>query len=72
MEINVPNESPLHLALVQWYDYRFQKNPILYDCPLLQLVEWYNLIEIEAIEDIVHIIPRFDKNNEYFVNKYLF
>lgn len=71
-EINIPNRSPLHLALVQWYDYRFQKNPNLYGCPLLQLVEWYNFIEIEAIDDIVHIIPRFDKTNEYFVNKYLF
>ncbi|RHZ89040.1 hypothetical protein Glove_19g157 [Diversispora epigaea] len=28
--------------------------------------------EIEAIEDIVHIVPRFDETNEYFVNKYLF
>jgi len=62
----------LHLALVQWYDYRFRKNPNLYGCPLLKLVEWYNFIEIEAIDDIVHIIPRFDKTNEYFVNKYLF
>lgn len=72
MEINVLNELPFHLALVQWYDYRFKQNPDLYDCPLLKLVEWYNFIEIEAIEDIVHIVPRFDKNNEYFVNKYLF
>ena len=71
-EINIPNESPLYLALVQWYDYRSQKNLNLYECPLLKLVEWYNLIEIEAIEDIVHIIPHFDKTNEYFVNKYLF
>ena len=71
-KINIPKESPLHLTLVQWYDYQFQKKLNLYECPLLKLVEWYNLIEIEAIEDIVHVIPRFDKTNEYFVNKYLF
>ncbi|RHZ79385.1 hypothetical protein Glove_148g26 [Diversispora epigaea] len=71
-EVNVPNESPFHLVLVQWYDYRFDQNSDLYDCPLLKLVEWYNFIEIEAIEDIVHMVPRFDETNEYFVNKYLF
>ena len=27
---------------------------------------------IEAIQDIVHIVPRFGKTNEYFVNKYIF
>ncbi len=26
---------------------------------------------IEAIQDVVHIIPRFGKSNEYFVNKYI-
>jgi hypothetical protein len=46
--------------------------PFVYGCPLLRLVELYNFIEIEAIEDIVHIILRFKKTNEYFVNKYLF
>ncbi|RHZ85416.1 hypothetical protein Glove_66g57 [Diversispora epigaea] len=71
-EVNVPNESPFHLVLVQWYDYRFDQNSDLYDCPLLKLVEWYNFIEIEAIENIVHMVPRFDETNEYFVNKYLF
>jgi len=38
----------------------------------LKLTEGYNFIEIAAIEDIVHIVPRFDKTNEYLVNKYLF
>ena len=42
----------------------------MYGCPLLKFIEMYNFIEIEAIEDIVHIIPRFDKNNQFFVNKY--
>ncbi|RHZ88667.1 hypothetical protein Glove_21g121 [Diversispora epigaea] len=44
--------------------------PFVYGCPLLELVELYNFIEIEAIEDIVHIISRFDKTNKHFVSKY--
>jgi hypothetical protein len=72
-EIRLPNKSsPLHLALVRWYDFKFQKTPFVYGCPLLKLTNTYSFIEIEAIEDIIHIVPRFDKNNEYFVNKYLF
>ncbi|RHZ44430.1 hypothetical protein Glove_726g10 [Diversispora epigaea] len=72
-EIRLPNKStPLHLALVQWYDFKSEITPFVYGCPLLELVELYNFIEIEAIEDIVHIISRFDKTNEHFVNKYLF
>ncbi|RHZ63290.1 hypothetical protein Glove_330g53 [Diversispora epigaea] len=70
-EIRLPNKSPMHLALVQWYDF-IEETPFVYGCPLLRLVELYNFIEIEAIEDTIHVVPRFDKNNEYFVNKYLF
>ena len=61
----------MHLALVQWYNF-VEETPFVYGCPLLELVELYNFIEIEAIEDTIHVVPRFDKDNEYFVNKYLF
>ncbi|RHZ81028.1 hypothetical protein Glove_126g48 [Diversispora epigaea] len=67
-EIRLPNKSPMHLALVQWYDF-IEETPFVYGCPLLRLVEVYNFIEIEAIEDTIHVVPRFDKNNEYFVMK---
>ncbi|RHZ77156.1 hypothetical protein Glove_184g117 [Diversispora epigaea] len=68
-EIRLSNKStPLHLALVQWYDFKSEIKPFVYGCPLLELVELYNFIEIEAIEDIVHIISRFDKTNEHFVS----
>ncbi|RHZ85961.1 hypothetical protein Glove_58g88 [Diversispora epigaea] len=70
-QIVLPNKS-LHLALVQWYDFKSRNTPFVYGCPWLELVEKYNFIEIEAIEEIVHIVPRFDKKNEYFVNKYIF
>ncbi|RHZ87044.1 hypothetical protein Glove_41g32 [Diversispora epigaea] len=66
-EIRLPNKSPMHLALVQWYDF-IEETPFVYDCPLLKLVEMYNFIEIETIEDTIHVVPRFDKNNEYFVS----
>jgi hypothetical protein len=71
VKIEIEQKPSLNLALVQWYDFKFQKNSYLYYCPLLKLVELYNLISIETIDNIVHIIPRFDKNNEYFVNKYI-
>ncbi|RHZ59857.1 hypothetical protein Glove_360g105 [Diversispora epigaea] len=65
-EIRLPNKSPMHLALVQWYNF-IEEIPFVYGRPLLRLVEVYNFIEIEAIEDTIHVVPRFDKNNEYFV-----
>jgi len=71
-EVILPNKSPLHLALVQWYDFKTKKTPFVYGCPWLELVEIYNFIEIEAIENIVHVVPRFDKENEYFINKFIF
>lgn len=37
----------------------------------MKLTDLYNFITIESIRDIVHIIPRFSKSNEYFVNKYI-
>ncbi|RHZ54350.1 hypothetical protein Glove_428g97 [Diversispora epigaea] len=43
-----------------------KETPFVYGCPLLRLVEVYNFIEIEAIEDTIHVVLRFDKNNEYF------
>ncbi|RHZ87975.1 hypothetical protein Glove_27g77 [Diversispora epigaea] len=70
-EIRLPNKSLMHLALVQWYDF-IEETLFVYSGPLLRLVEVYNFIEIEAIEDTIHVVPRFDKNNEYFINKYLF
>jgi hypothetical protein len=62
----------INLALIQWYDFKLQKAPYKYGCPHLKLVEIYNVVKIETIQDIIHIIPRFDKNNEYFVNNFIF
>ena len=52
--------------------FKSQSNPYLYECVRLKLVEIYNFVDIKAIQDIVHIISRFNSNNEYFVNKFIF
>ena len=70
MLAEVLTNPPLNLALIQWYDFKSKKNPYLYGCPYLKLVELYNFVAIESIQGVVHIIPRFDKKNEYFVNKF--
>ncbi|GES97049.1 hypothetical protein GLOIN_2v1488317 [Rhizophagus clarus] len=62
----------LNLALIQWYNFKFKKNPYLYGCPHLKLIELYNFVAIESIHGVVYIVPRFDKQNEYFVNKHIF
>jgi hypothetical protein len=68
----IVNEEPMHLALVQWYNFKSSENPFLYECPLLKKINKFNLIEIEAINDTIHIIPRFKDNTEFLVNKFLF
>ncbi|CAB4413653.1 unnamed protein product [Rhizophagus irregularis] len=68
----VLTDPPLNLALIQWYDFKSKRNPYLYGCPHLKLIELYNFVAIESIHGVVHIVPRFDKQNEYFINKYIF
>ncbi|GES83525.1 hypothetical protein GLOIN_2v1783703 [Rhizophagus clarus] len=68
----VLTDPPLNLALIQWYDFKSKRNPYLYGCPHLKLIELYNFVAIESIHGVVYIVPRFDKQNEYFVNKYIF
>lgn len=62
----------LNLALIQWYDFKYQNHPYLYGCSRLKLTEIYNFVDVEAIQDIVHIIPRFNPDNDYLVNKFIF
>ena len=62
----------LNLALIQWYDFKSQTHLYIYEYSHIRLKELYNFVVIEAIQDVVHIVPRFGKTNEYFVNKYIF
>ena len=72
-EILIEKGGPsLNLALIQWYDFHSQTHPYKYECPYLKLKKIYNFVAIDAIQDIVHIVPCFGKINEYFVNKYIF
>jgi hypothetical protein len=64
-------QEPLNLALIQWYDFVNLKQPCLYECPLLKRLQEFLFIPIESIKEVVHIIPRFDKENQYFVNKFI-
>ena len=49
------------LALVQWYDYKNNSKP-----------DKYEFIPVESGVEPVHIIQRFIKNDEYFVNNFMF
>ena len=71
IEIKEQNTS-LNLVLIQWYYFKSESHTFLYRYSRLELTEIYNFIDIETIQDIVHIIPRFNSNNEYFVNKFIF
>jgi len=66
----IEQNTTLNLALVQWYD--FKANPYYHGCPRLKLIENFNFIDVEAIQDTVHIILCFNSNNEYLVNKFIF
>ena len=62
----------LNFSLIQWYDFKHKNKLYVYECSQLKLTEIYNFIKIEAIQDIVHIVSRFDLDNNYFVNKFVY
>ncbi|KAF0490591.1 zn-finger domain-containing protein [Gigaspora margarita] len=57
-----------NLILIQWYDFKSTKNQYYYECPRLKLMELYNIVNIEAIKNNIHIIPCFDKTNNFLNN----
>ena len=65
-------ETQKKLVLIQQYDFKLEKYSYKYGCAYIKLVEIFNIVEIGAIQDIVHIVPRFGKKNEYFVNSFIF
>ena len=60
------------LALVQWYDYKSASKPNKYNCPWVTLTSQYEFIPVESGVELVHIVPRFMKNNEYLINMFMF
>lgn len=71
--VNV-NDLSFDLSLVQWYDFRYNDTRRLYKygCPLLQLTNTYNVVPIESFIELIQVIQRAEKQNEYFVNMYMF
>jgi hypothetical protein len=71
--IRIPSfNETFDLALVQWYDYKNANIPDKHECPWLTLTLQYEFIPVESGVELVHIIQRFIKDNEYFVNMFMF
>ena len=43
-----------------------------YGCPFLKKVDHFQFIPISSINEVVHIVPRFDYFNSFYVNKYIY
>lgn len=75
INIKIDGYSSFELALIHWYDFRY-KNDVRrlykYDCPLLQTTNTYNFVPIESIIELIQVVKRAEKQNEYFVNMYMF
>lgn len=73
INVEIRNYS-FDLALIQWYDFRYKDRRRLYkyDCPLLKLTGTYNFVPIESIIELIQVIKRAEKIEEYFVNIYMF
>ena len=63
--------EPLDFALVHWYD-QVDEMTELWGCPRVKLINQYSCIPLESIDQTVHIVPRFGKENEYLVNNFIF
>jgi hypothetical protein len=73
--IKIGDDSSFDLALIQWYDFRYKNDAqrlYKYDCPLLQITNTYNVVPTESIIELIQIIQRAEKHNEYFANMYMF
>ena len=73
--IKIDGYSSFELAFVHWYDFCY-KNDVRrlykYDCPLLRTTNAYNFVPVESIIELIQVVKRAEKQNEYFVNIYMF
>lgn len=74
INVSIKNHSSYDLALVRWYNFRYndKRRFYKYDCPLLKLIDEYSFVPVESIVELVQIIQREDYQNEYFVNVFMF
>uniref|UniRef100_U9UFB6 Uncharacterized protein n=3 Tax=Rhizophagus irregularis TaxID=588596 RepID=U9UFB6_RHIID len=66
------SSSTLPIALIHWYDYYSKRYPKKYECPHLKFVNSYDVVPFNSIVGLVHIVKRFNYQNEFFVNKFYF
>jgi len=59
------------LAFINWYDFK-QNYKYKFNCPYLKRTNNFMLIPIGEIDNIVHVIKRYCRENAYFVNCHLF
>jgi len=62
------DKDPMNLVLLRWYEIEEE----MYRCPRLWLTNQYTCVYLDSVDMSVHIIPRNNVENEYFVNKYIF
>jgi hypothetical protein len=73
--VKIEGYSSFDLAFIHWYDFCYKNNVqrmYKYDCPLLQTTDVYNFIPVESIIELIQVVKRAEKQNEYFVNIYMF
>ena len=51
--------------------YKNENRFFKYGYPLVKLVNIYDLIPVELIIELVHVVPRYDKKNEYYINYFI-
>ena len=73
--VKIDGYPSFELALVHWYDFCY-KNDVQhlykYDCSLLCTTNTYNFVLVESITELIQVVKRAKKQNEYFVNIYMF
>ena len=75
VNVQIEGYASFDLALIQWYDFHYKNDKrrlYKYDCPLLQLLNMYNFVPVESIIELVQVIQHAGRQNEYFVNIYMF
>ncbi|POG69378.1 hypothetical protein GLOIN_2v1777219 [Rhizophagus irregularis DAOM 181602=DAOM 197198] len=59
----------LNLALIQWYDFKSKRNPYLYGCPHLKLIELYNFsLDIKVLIYFNKIISLKEFMGTFFIS----
>ncbi|CAB5365802.1 unnamed protein product [Rhizophagus irregularis] len=69
----LPNNHPTFpIAFIRWYDYCSKQHLTKYGCSHMKLINSYDIIPFDSIVEVVHMVKRFDYQNEFFVNKFIF